>query len=222
MEGTRRSFPERMANELIFPIFPLEAVALIPGAVLPLHIFEPRYRAMVHDALDGARLIAMAMPSEGHASSDEPRPPVHPVVQLGRIVDHRAYDDGRADVALAGVARMRIAEELLVATPYRVVRAVPLPDRADVDAADVATALQLLLARIDGLSDGDLDALRTVEPGRAADALVLRLPVSARDKHRVVAATDPLDRIDAIHGILDALSGRTYPLHVRRGDPRLN
>ena len=68
---------------LVVPIFPLDNVLLVPGGVLPLHIFEPRYRSMVSDAVDGDRLIAMAVPLPGRSTEQEERPPVHAVCGLG-------------------------------------------------------------------------------------------------------------------------------------------
>lgn len=211
-----------MSAPQVFPIFPLESVVLVPRALLPLHVFEPRYLAMVRDALDGHRMIAMAMPREGHATSDEHLPPVHPVVDVGRIVRHEAYDDGRMDIVLEGVARMRIDQELPAERPYRVVHALPFPDRPEVPPDHLRSALDELLLRFPDLRDEDLATLRELAPGLAADALLLRLPLSARDKHRVHADPDPAVRIDTIHRLLDVLTGRVYPIEVRRGDPRLN
>ena len=104
------------------PLFPLPNIVLFPNATLPLHIFEPRYRQMTADALDGERLIAMgllATPSDGDAVIDE-NPPIHPIVGLGKIVAEERLEDGRYLLILRGVARARVIREQSVALPYRV------------------------------------------------------------------------------------------------------
>jgi Lon protease-like protein len=99
------------------PIFPLPQVVLFPRALLPLHIFEPRYRAMLKDAAAGAGLIVMALLEEG----DEDRwghPPIAKVAGLGSIVERQTLDDGRSNIVLLGRARVAL-EELPFVAPYR-------------------------------------------------------------------------------------------------------
>ncbi len=95
------------------PMFPLHVAALMPHAIMPLEVFEPRYRQMVSDALDGPGLIAMAM-FEGDRWKAEyhGRPPVRPAVCVGHISEHVKYPDGRYLIGLQGVCRGRIVEEL--------------------------------------------------------------------------------------------------------------
>lgn len=100
------------------PIFPLTGAVLFPGMQLPLHIFEPRYRAMVGDALIRDRLIAMIQPRR----SVEGAPP-YEVGCVGRIGEIQAMDDGRYNLILEGTARFRLVRELEVTTAYRQVEA---------------------------------------------------------------------------------------------------
>lgn len=100
------------------PIFPLAGAVLFPRAQLPLHIFEPRYRAMVRDALAGDRLIAMVQPKD-----QGERPSVFDIGCLGRIVGSEELEDGRFNIVLEGLSRFRIAAEARVKTPYRQVDA---------------------------------------------------------------------------------------------------
>lgn len=95
------------------PLFPLDQVALMPQQVLPLHIFEPRYRQMVSDALDGPGLIAMGV-FDGSAwkQSYHGRPPLRPAACIGHIHQHEKLPDGRYNLLLHGVCRARIIEEL--------------------------------------------------------------------------------------------------------------
>jgi len=100
------------------PVFPLAGALLFPRSQLPLHIFEPRYRAMVRDALAGDRLIAMVQPKDG----GEP-PALFEIGCLGRIGTCEELDDGRFNLVLEGLSRFRIAREAAVETPYRQVDA---------------------------------------------------------------------------------------------------
>jgi len=96
-----------------FPIFPLPSVPLLPHAVAPIHVFEPRYRQMVEHALDSAGQIAMAVFDKADWKQDyHGRPPVRPYVCLGQIIQHERLPDGRYNILLQGVCRARIRREL--------------------------------------------------------------------------------------------------------------
>jgi len=107
-----------MVALLRVPVFPLAGALLFPRSQLPLHIFEPRYRAMVRDALASDRLIGMVQPREG----EEP-PPLFDIGCIGRISACDELDDGRFNIVLEGLSRFRIAREAEVTTPYRQVDA---------------------------------------------------------------------------------------------------
>jgi hypothetical protein len=107
-----------MPNLLRIPIFPLAGALLFPGTQLPLHIFEPRYRAMIRDALAGDGLIGMVQPRD----SKEP-PSLFETGCLGRIETAEELEDGRFNLVLDGVSRFRIVRELETETPYRQVEA---------------------------------------------------------------------------------------------------
>jgi Lon protease-like protein len=112
------------------PIFPLAGALLFPRAQLPLHIFEPRYRAMVRDALASDRIIAMIQPrpglsepgGRGEAEGGGP-PALFEVGCLGQIVGSEELGDGRFNIVLEGLSRFRVAREPEVTTPYRQVDA---------------------------------------------------------------------------------------------------
>lgn len=99
---------------LRLPVFPLAGALLFPRAQLPLHIFEPRYRAMVRDALAGNRLIGMIQPR----GPDEP-PPLFEIGCIGRIAGADELEDGRFNIVLEGLGRFRIVREAKVDTLYR-------------------------------------------------------------------------------------------------------
>jgi Lon protease-like protein len=100
------------------PLFPLPGVVLLPGTILPLHIFEPRYRAMVADALEGNRMIGMAMLKPGWESAEE-SPAVHRVGGAGEIIEFEELEDGRYNILLEGRFRYRILKEEAEGAPYR-------------------------------------------------------------------------------------------------------
>jgi Lon protease-like protein len=107
-------------------IFPLTGAVLFPGMQLPLHIFEPRYRALVGDALIRDRQIGMIQPQRPIEGA-----PLYRVGCVGRIGEVQAMDDGRYNLVLEGTARFRILRELEVTTAFRQIEAEILPEDED-------------------------------------------------------------------------------------------
>ena len=115
-------------------IFPLPGALLFPGMHLPLHIFEPRYRALVGDAMARDRRIGIIQPRPVFAKdADEggSKPPLFDVGCVGKIAEVEALDDGRYNLILQGVALFRVVRELDVTTTFRQIEAELLPVRAD-------------------------------------------------------------------------------------------
>jgi Lon protease-like protein len=112
-----------LSNPVRLSIFPLTGAVLYPGLQLPLHIFEPRYRAMVTDALARDRRIAMIQPQRPEEGA-----PLFSVGCIGKIADVEALEDGRFNLVLEGEARFRLLRELDVITPFRQVEAELLED----------------------------------------------------------------------------------------------
>jgi hypothetical protein len=107
-----------MAAARLLPVFPLAGALLFPRGHLPLHIFEPRYRAMVRDALATDQLIGMVQPRD-----DAEPPALYDVGCIGRIASAEALEDGRFNIVLEGLSRFRIVREAAVDTLYRQVEA---------------------------------------------------------------------------------------------------
>jgi Lon protease-like protein len=103
------------------PIFPLPNVVLFPNVFLPLHIFEPRYRDMIADALEGDRMIGMVLLRPGWEGDYEGRPAVYPVGCAGLITHSERLDDGRYNIVLRGFEKFRVVGEDL-GRSYRVAR----------------------------------------------------------------------------------------------------
>ena len=97
-----------MSRSIRVPLFPLSGAILFPRSQLPLHIFEPRYREMVSDAVDDAGRIAMIQP---HRLDDDNRAPLYEVGCVGEIVGLEELEDGRFNIVLMGSSRFRLVRE---------------------------------------------------------------------------------------------------------------
>jgi Lon protease-like protein len=144
----------------IVPIFPLPDVTFFPHTLLPLHVFEARYRAMVMDVLARDRRLCVVALQPGYEADYAGKPAVRPVGGLGEIVSWERLANGRYNILLRGEARVRLERELPADTLYRMVSVRHLEDAAP--AGDVAPAL----ARIRAAARALLDAL-----GRPTDLL---------------------------------------------------
>ena len=130
------------------PIFPLPNVVLFPHVFLPLHIFEPRYRAMVADAIEGDRLIGMVLLRPGWQEMYNGRPPVYPIGCAGVITHHDRLPDGRSNIVLRGLQKFRILDED-DSRVYRVARIEGLHEAiAGTDLDEIARARRRLEAML--------------------------------------------------------------------------
>ncbi len=185
----------------VVPIFPLPEVCLLPGELLPLHVFESRYRALLEDALAGERLIAMARFRPGWEGDYKLNPPVDPVIGVGQIVVHRARENGTADIVLRGVARARLAQ-VVRELPYRLGRFEPLPERcSDIERfGRLVSELETCLTRLAperpelraGLAALGLPPMEL--PGRLAGPLRFDPEL----KLRLLAADDQVVRLELV------------------------
>ena len=147
-----RNDRERLRDKLQrLPIFPLYRVQLFPRAILPLYVFEPRYREMTAACLAGDGLMAIAQLKSGFESDYQGRPPVRSMAGLGKIIAHRENPDGTYNILLEGLGRVRIDEELPPDHSYREVRAHLVRDRI-IEGFDRQTVRDTLRLLIDKLS----------------------------------------------------------------------
>ncbi len=143
---------ERLRDKLQrLPIFPLYRVQLFPRAILPLYVFEPRYREMTAACLAGDGLMALAQLKPGFEADYQGRPPVRSMAGLGKIIAHRENADGTYNILLEGLGRVRIDEELPPEHSYREVRAHRVRDRI-AEGFDQQTVRETLRLLIDKLS----------------------------------------------------------------------
>jgi Lon protease-like protein len=181
------------------PVFPLPGVVLLPEQRLPLHIFEPRYRAMVRDALEGHGYLAVALLT---GPPDAPSPSFAAVATVGKIVAHQKLPDGRFNILVEGQVRVSL-DELAASTPYRRARATLLGDPLT-DAAEVRPALRAALLSVSSQvvraarakqPRFDFDAPTELPSARLALRLVDRFVTAAPWRQRVLEAETASGRV---------------------------
>jgi Lon protease-like protein len=195
-------------------IFPLSGALLLPRGQLPLNVFEPRYLALVDDAMSGTRLIGMIQPTEPEDKTLTP--PLSAVGCVGRITSYREADDGRYLITLSGLCRFKVAEELQPGSPFRRVK----PDYAPF-AIDLATTPsddfpreRLLAALKDYLSRRDLNAdwhsVMSAPAETLVNALAMLCPFAPAEKQALLEAPGWPERVDTLVALLE-MAGAPAP-----------
>jgi Lon protease-like protein len=201
------------------PVFPLPRVVFFPHTQLPLHVFEPRYRAMMEDCLaKGPRAMAVALLLPGYERDYEGRPPIATVAGAGRIVAHERLPDGRFNLILEGVARVHLAELPADGLPYRRARATVLDGSRGAEKVPRATLAALmqtssLVAAEVRRRQGHFE-LGVAADDRAdvvVDVIADRLVSDAGVRQRILETLDPTARaqltLDAVTELLVMLGG---------------
>jgi Lon protease-like protein len=202
------------------PLIPLPNVVLFPSTELPLHIFEPRYRTMMQDALAGERRIAMALLKPGWEQDYYGNPPVHEVVGVGRIRDERRLADGRYNLVLRGEARARIVE-VVREEPYRTVRAEVLEDRLDEARTLEMATERAVLTEIHALLVEQVfhrPRPRDVELGTLCDVLAACASVDAAEKQAILEELDVAARLRRVFELMRRSGRKPRP----PGEPSMN
>ena len=205
-------------HQIRLPIFPLPEVVFFPETILPLHVFEPRYRQMIADCLAGDRWLGVVMLRPGWEKDYQGRPPVHDIAGAGEIIQAEMLSDGRYNILLDGRRRVRIlSEEPPNGCPYRVALAERIEDRGPVPSDHSfperlqelrAAHARLLLAL--GQSHPDVVGRLTVagaSPGAVIDRIVSAVVPEAEVRQRLLDATDVSERLDlAVSALADLLT----------------
>ena len=195
------------------PIFPLPGMVLLPRTMISLHIFEPRYRLMMEDCIEGSRLLAVAMFDEAGRPDEHGRPAIHPIAGIGALRRSAKLPDGRYNIVLEGLGRVDVSEELAPVKSYRRGVARVLEDVEPTDDAMTTRAvasLRALCARaLAGANEDDAEVVeglnRVDDPGVLADLVAAAAIRDNLDRQRVLAEPDVLKRLDIVSGALGAL-----------------
>ena len=197
------------------PLFPLPGVVLLPHALLPLHIFEERYRAMTRDALKASRFLAVSLIAPGESEAIE-RPAVQRIAGVGEIMMAHELPDGRFNLVVRGRARIRIDEELAPARPYREIAATVLPDAPVLDVGELRDGEESLRALVGQLADAipeGGDILRQVvaaqeTPAALVDVLTAQLVYDPMLRQRLLETREVMRRIERVSSEVVAITSR--------------
>ena len=200
----------------VLPIFPLPGALLLPRGQMPLNIFEPRYVAMIDDAMRSDRLIGMIQPdSEGKSGAAPSK--LFKVGCAGRITQLAESGDGRYLLTLTGVARFRVLEELSTTTTYRQVRAdfgsfendfIARFGEDDVDRDGVIEALRQFVKVME--IDVDWRGVEQAPNEALVNALCMMTPFGVREKQALLEAPDLKSRAEALIALTE--------IEIMRGD----
>jgi Lon protease-like protein len=207
----------------VVPVFPLPNVVLFPGTVVPLHVFEPRYREMVRDASQSDGMIGLALLEPGFESDYDGQPAFHPVGTVGRLEDLDPLPDGRYNVSVAGLQRVEY-HEIPSSKPYRLSRVTPMPELAVDDSdrtilatkRDLLVAQAMLLSELKGESDPTLIIDERLSFSMAVNGACANLPVASEVRQELLAVDCLVERSRRagrlISGVLQSL------LSMKSGD----
>jgi Lon protease-like protein len=189
----------------VIPLFPLPNVVLFPQMPLPLHVFEPRYRKMVADALAGHQTIGMTLLQSGWEDDYEGRPPVYPVGCAGTIERSEMLEDGRYNIVLRGRTRFRIRSES-GGEPYRLAAVDALGDPPG-DAAQIESKRLAVLAAIGRAEEGLVSPVLQAElpPDVFVNALAQSLDLAPIEKQSLLDCDTIAARYGRLEEILDFL-----------------
>jgi len=200
------------ANPVYLPIFPLPDLTFFPHTLLPLHIFEPRYRAMITDCLARDRRLAVVGLKPGYESSYDGKPPVHAIAGAGVIVRCERLATGRFNILLKGEQRVRIDRELATDTLYRMAIATPLAE-AGVDSPALPSLARTIRERclqiMEALGRGSSEMRESLEavqsPAELGDQVASGVVPDADVRRALLEELDVERRLERLTVALDDL-----------------
>lgn len=198
----------------VIPVFPLAGALLLPRALLPLNIFEPRYLAMVDDAMKGSRVIGMIQPDESKSGAPS-APALFSAGCAGRITQYAESGDGRYLITLEGIARFRVTEEIVVTTAYRQCRVDVSEFRTDFVprlGEEAVNREELLKTLANYLKANKLEAdwkdINEAQTEALVNGLSMMSPYGAREKQALLEAPDLKNRADVLVAITEMAIAR--------------
>jgi ATP-dependent Lon protease len=198
------------------PLFPIEDVVLFPDSMIPLHIFEARYRKMVRDVLGSNRLVAISLQLEKEGLQDGAAPRVASVASVGELVLAQELPDGRFNLVVRGRARIGIDEELPSDQPYRLIAAHEIPDDSPTQPNDIGEADAALRALVTGLAESIPDGGELLKhvaaaqdtPAALANVIASSLIADTKARQRLLETTDVFERLERLSTEVVALIER--------------
>ncbi len=209
-------------------LFPLPNLVLFPHVIQPLHVFEPRYVSLLHDALAGDRLIAMALLNPGWEYDYEGRPPMAPVACLGRVLSWQAQPGDRYNMLLLGLRRVRIVSELPAEQAYREAEVEVLEDKYPVGGAELRPNLRRKLIRafenmLPCIKDADelfnQLSVDSISLGTLTDVISYALDLVVAAKQALLAEQNVDRRAKALVTHLKAAANEALQASVASGFP---
>ncbi len=205
------------------PVFPLPGVVFFPHIFLPLHVFEPRYRIMVRDAIAGEGLIAVALLRPGWEESYAGSPEFYEIGTIGRVEDPEPLPDGRFHLRLVGLQRVAFGD-VVRSNPYRVVRVQPRPEPA-VDVAgpafhaaklDLLASHGCLMRELTGRFESGTVLDESIPFETAVNGACANLPVEPSIRQSLLEENDLLGRHRRVATLIDEILGRVLRLKALR------
>jgi Lon protease-like protein len=192
------------------PLFPLPNVVLFPGVLLPLHVFESRYRALVADVLDGDRRLGMVLLRPGWEADYDGRPPIFAIGCAGLIVHAVGLDDGRYNIVVRGLERFRVLDEHHE-RPYRraTIEAFAEPELDDLERQAVGELRAKLLDSLNltsdrsGASSAQVERLRGVPDADFVHTLAQYLDLEPIEKQAILERDTVRQRAEALMELLE-------------------
>lgn len=185
------------------PVFPLSGLVLLPGQLLPLHIFEPRYRALLQHCMTNLPIFAIATP-KADAPPNDTSPPLHRMMGVARVVRYQPLGDGRSDILLQCIGRVRMEEERVTSFPFRVVRSKVCPDETS-DASAMHRGLRQLLLQLASAAPratDEVERLLTLKPEQLVNALANQLLDSPGDRLAYLKLNRYAKRVEVVESRL--------------------
>lgn len=199
----------------VIPVFPLSGALLLPGAQLPLNIFEPRYLALMDDALASKRVVGIIQPAFEHGAQGSSQNGLCAVGCIGRITSIAETGDGRYIISLTGVCRFRVLEELTVMTPYRQCRIAPFAN--DLNGADDETAVdrKALLGAFKAYLDAntleaDWESVEKAGNATLVNSMSMMSPYGPAEKQALLEAPDLKSRAETLVAITELVLAREF------------
>lgn len=214
-------------NEDLIAIFPLPNVIFFPKTLLPLHIFEPRYRQMVQDTIATKQLIGMFLLEDGWQENYYGNPSIHSIGCAGEMIHVETLPDGKFDIVLRGLYRVRPIE-VVQEFPYRKARVEVLPEVLTEGPVKVQSMTENLMSEFKKIDPDGLQLLESEQPdlSEVVNHIANQLPMELETRFELLKIDDVYLRAELVYELLSkrssALDWTQRFAHLRPEDPNKN